>query len=290
MKLWIFNPENDMALADGTPGYTPPANIRRFRMDQWRFPLLWAAPDDYVWDGVSSLHDMTSDVEVCPWGWSPAIVHELVKGGLPRQFMPSDEYLARLRQVSSRVTTSVVQQELGLHVRVCKDVREVEECLLQWGDCFVKTPWSSSGKGVMRVTRLGVRDDGLRIKKMLRQQGAVVVEKTIVGDQDFAMEFCLDGKGGAEYLGLSVFSTDDRGKYLGNIKRSQQELEQLILRYVSSKQLLDVRSFFLQRLPQIFPEYRGYVGVDMLAGTDTFCPCIEINWRMTMGVVAVLRN
>ena len=55
MKLHIFNPENDMALASGSPGYTPPANIRAYRRQHWQLPRQWAAPEDMVWDGESSL-------------------------------------------------------------------------------------------------------------------------------------------------------------------------------------------------------------------------------------------
>ena len=49
MKIHIFNPENDMALANGTPGYTPPANIRTYRQANWRLPEKWASPEDIIW-------------------------------------------------------------------------------------------------------------------------------------------------------------------------------------------------------------------------------------------------
>ncbi|MEE1289057.1 MAG: hypothetical protein UHK44_10745, partial [Bacteroidaceae bacterium] len=72
MKLHIFNPENDMALASGSPGYTPPANIRAYRRRHWELPRQWAAPEDVVWDGESSLaHLFANDAdapEICPWG------------------------------------------------------------------------------------------------------------------------------------------------------------------------------------------------------------------------------
>ena len=38
MNLYIFNPENDMALADGKPGYTPPAQIQQMRRELWWLP------------------------------------------------------------------------------------------------------------------------------------------------------------------------------------------------------------------------------------------------------------
>ncbi len=55
MKVYIFNPENDMALADGNPGYTPPAIIRQMRDELYWLPNWWAAEDDIVWNGKDRL-------------------------------------------------------------------------------------------------------------------------------------------------------------------------------------------------------------------------------------------
>lgn len=46
MKVHIFNPENDMALADGTAGYTAPSNIRQMREELHWLPLWWAEDED----------------------------------------------------------------------------------------------------------------------------------------------------------------------------------------------------------------------------------------------------
>ena len=51
MKVHIFNPENDMALADGNPGYTPPAIIRQMRDELYWLPNWWAEEGDIVWTG-----------------------------------------------------------------------------------------------------------------------------------------------------------------------------------------------------------------------------------------------
>ena len=51
MTLHIFNPENDMALADGGSGYTAPATIRQMRDELHWLPLWWAKDDDLVWNG-----------------------------------------------------------------------------------------------------------------------------------------------------------------------------------------------------------------------------------------------
>ena len=155
MKLYIFNPENDMALANGSPGYTPPANIREYRRRNWRLPLQWASPCDIVWDGKENLAHLFNGVserpEICPWGWSPALVHELVNAGVPRDCMPDNVCLDRLRVLSSRESTVPVQLSLGLDAVVCRSVAEVECFIAKWGRVVMKSPWSSSGKGLMQT-------------------------------------------------------------------------------------------------------------------------------------------
>ena len=94
MKIHIFNPENDLALADGHPGYTAPASARQMRSDLSWFPKWWAQDEDEVWDGLSSLSLHPGD-EICPWGWSPALKHQLQQAGVEEAFLPSDEELAK---------------------------------------------------------------------------------------------------------------------------------------------------------------------------------------------------
>ena len=36
--------------------------------------------------------------------------------------------------------------------------------------------------------------------------------------------------------------------------------------------------------------YKGPVGIDMMLCQEGICPCVEINWRMTMGRVATMLN
>ncbi|MBQ9285857.1 MAG: hypothetical protein IJ209_06225 [Bacteroidaceae bacterium] len=48
MRLLIFNPENDLALASNDPHYTPPASALQMASDLERLPLRWAEADDIV--------------------------------------------------------------------------------------------------------------------------------------------------------------------------------------------------------------------------------------------------
>ena len=292
MKLHIFNPENDMALANGSPGYTPPANIRAYRRQHWELPRKWAAPEDVVWDGEAGLgylfRDEASAPEICPWGWSPALVHELELAGVPRRMMPSREWLDKLRILSGRQSTVQVQRVLGLGATCCDSLDDVLSCLSQWEAVIMKSPWSSSGKGLMQTDNPNWQG---WVERVLRQQGCVIVERLLEKKQDFAMEFWMRG-GKAEYVGLNVFRTDAHGHFLENIKGSEQEKEALLSALLKAPESLgNIRGWYQERLPRLAPWYEGPVGVDMLVTSDgNLHPCIEINWRMTMGMVAVLEG
>ena len=282
-----------MALANGTPGYTPPTNIRIYRKQHWDFPKIWAEEGDVVWDGESSLATYFSEgieaPEIVPWGWSPALVHELELAGVPRRYMPDNEMLAKLRLLSSRVSTVPVQQSLGIDVRVCYNIKEVEQCLDLWHQVMMKSPWSSSGKGLMQTDNANWRG---WVQRILRLQGAVVVERLIMDKkQDFAMEFWIDEEG-VRYQGINVFHTDAHGHFVSNANDVPLDAEEYISSMLHSPRVLtETRDFFLQHLKRMAPWYRGSVGVDMLdTAPSELHPCIEINWRMTMGMVSFLTS
>lgn len=288
MKIHIFNPENDMALANGTPGYTPPANIRTYRQANWRLPEKWASPEDIIWDGETHFDNLGipagQDFEIFPWGWSPAIVHQLRLAGFPPEKMPSRQWLQKLRTLSSRQTTVSIQRQLGLEAYVCHTTNEITDITHHkpQRNYILKSPWSSSGKGLMTTENANWTG---WVRNILKQQGAVIVERKLDRAQDFAMEFMIDRKHNIKYLGLSMFATDEYGHYLRNIQNPQipASLKEQVL-----KPTLD---WYLTNLPRIAPWYHGPVGVDMLiTATGKICPCIEINWRMTMGMVTLLQQ
>ena len=55
MKLHIFNPEHDLALAVNQPNYTAPHAGRQLRNDLAFIPALWADEGDFVM--VDSIDD-----------------------------------------------------------------------------------------------------------------------------------------------------------------------------------------------------------------------------------------
>ena len=86
-KLYLFNPENDMALASGSPYYMPPASAKKMANDLAVLPAWYADAGseilvgdsrqvDWLRDGcclslpVNGVLSVTDEYEeIIPWGW-----------------------------------------------------------------------------------------------------------------------------------------------------------------------------------------------------------------------------
>ena len=297
--LYIFNPENDMALADGKPGYTPPAQIQQMRRELWWLPQWWAEEDDIVWNGEDRL-SLQDDTRILPWGWSAALCHQLKQAGVQESLLPSAKKLEQIRQLSHRQTAVALLKELQERLpldghfagesTLCHNIEEVEDATKRYGDAIMKSPWSSSGRGVKTPSNSPVKGENVEIlrwaKRILKQQGSIVVEKFLHKISDFALEFWLDGKGGVEYRGLSLFYTNERGAYLGNWVAPEGQKLAWLAQYIPPQYLMEIRKWWEERLSRF--DYEGPVGIDMMLAREGICPCIEVNWRMTMGLVACM--
>ena len=292
MTLYVFNPENDMALADGHPGYTPPVQIQQMRRELWWLPQWWAEDEDIVWNGEERLN-LSDDTRILPWGWSPALCHQLKQAGVQESLLPSRKELELLRQLSHRQTAVSLLQELRGELpldghlagksALCRDIKEAEETANAYGEALLKSPWSSSGRGLMKTDNPQWKAWATRI---LKAQGSIVVEQFLHKVTDFALEFWLDGKGGVEYKGLSLFYTNERGAYLGNWVAPEGQKLAWLAQYIPLQYLQEIRRWWEERLKGF--DYEGPVGIDMMLAQEGICPCIEVNWRWTMGLVSCL--
>ena len=293
-----------MALADGKPGYTPPAQIQQMRCELWWLPQWWAEEEDIVWNGEDRLN-LSDNTRILPWGWSPALCHQLKQAGVRESLLPSVEKLEHIRQLSHRQTAVALLQELREQLpmdghfagesTLCHTMEETEEAVNMYGEAILKQPWSSSGRGIKQVkSKLKIQNSNLSsltannrwISHILKTQGSVVVERFLHKITDFALEFWLDGKGGVEYRGLSLFYTNERGAYLGNWVAPEGQKLAWLARYIPLRYLQEIRKWWEERLSHF--DYSGPVGIDMMLAQEGICPCIEVNWRMTMGLVSCL--
>lgn len=290
----LFNPSNDMALAANVRQYFPSRHIQQMEADLASLSRFWDSG---------------------PWGWSLATRQRYLRMGIDPADLPSDEWLDQHRRLSSREFGVEYYQQLsaamatewgGQIVPCCARVERSLEGLGQLGALgpleslkplkslkplgalILKAPWSSSGRGNIVVRGVVENFDQLlqqRIQRIIRQQGCIVVEPFYEGKVvDFAMEFDVSDTG-ARFLGYSVFDADEMGHYGGNYVESQELLRQRIgLPDALLQALVDYHSSALSRLP-----YCGPVGIDMmLLRNGRVHPCVEINFRMTMGLLALM--
>lgn len=317
--LYLFAPENDMALAFGGKYYTPTPVAQAIARDLSLLPLWYAGePHAQVWAIQQVEHTMQETLnalgitahttnkpsrniaECHPWGWSAYIVDKITRTGISRDILPNDSTIDQLRELSGRATSCDILQQLRnllphyqhppLPVALRTD-SDVEEYVTSQPASILKAPWSSSGRGVWRVNGIYDKMTARSASGIIRKQGYIMGETWQEKICDLAMEFYNDGIT-SRFAGYSYFLTDERGAYQSNILASNDEIEQMLSQYISPVTLHEVRDALSSITTSLItPHYKGYMGIDMIIYRDNqgqilLHPCIELNLRMSMGMVA----
>jgi len=311
-RLKVFNPEHDLALANGDKHYIAPRNIRDMARD------------------LSSLMDYVVGPEM-PWGWNAEVVERLCKSGVSRDSLPTDEMLKALRARSERITAHHLLQTMhhmcpcglcGVSY-VCRSVDEVNAYAAMHGHVLMKAPLSGSGKGLRHSHGpLDEKQIGW-CRALIKRHGYLTVEPYYDKVQDFAMEFCVQ-KNECRFVGYSLFATDCHGHYDRNILMSDCRIEAYLAGFISQKLLHDICALVVAHYKDIVPDgwdtdrFPLFFGIDMMIvnigqqakdnnqqplmaggegvavsdnrpdGNSEFKlhPCVEINLRLNMGIVA----
>ena len=313
--VYLFNPEHDLALAHGAHNYTAPPFARQLRFDlrllpAWLMPAgaYIAIPDnapideDLLWlkkhhlevipVPISQIADL-SPCRIHPWGWDAALRYQLRQVGISSDSLPSDEQLEWIRRLSHRRMTIAVHQALrdgfSPHPVELSDCEAVLEFAKANPGCYLKMPWSGSGKGIYRVIdSQGDRHVPRWIDGALRRQGSLLCEVGLNRIQDFAIE-CECSCGKTRLTGYSVFDSDFHSQFGTGRVAPMNELHQFLLGQYPH--LDEVVENVLSALDNIVAaHYDGPVGIDMMLykqenGVVALNPCVEINLRMTMGMV-----
>lgn len=319
-RLYLFNAENDLAQADFTEHYMAPTLIRQMSVDLAVLPMWYAFPGSGVlavsaynlefMQQMKSLFGMNvnlvtwSELEgdtcwnVLPWGWNPALKKRLIKAGISVDVLPTEQNLKIMRSLASRGLALKVLEACRHLPKACGTgciLSSVAECRAYWmhnkGCCVFKAPWSGSGKGLLWCyTDFSDAVAGW-CGHILSAQGALVGMPIYNKVFDFAMEFHSNGKGMVDFMGYSWFDTNSKGAYRGNWLASDERIRQRLSGYVDELQLLTIEKQVQEVLVELYGMYQGYLGVDMMIcqlsdGQYTICPCVEVNVRMNMGLVA----
>ena len=323
--LYIFNPETDYALAVGEGPYTPPAHVVEIKRKMALLPTVYAAheglilvPDDFFieteqnhefleflelkslrvikeTDVINFIEDITA---VKPWGWNYNLRRLLLSANLPENLVPTILELDNLKRLAHRRTCIPFRESLASLLDIENlnpgeelfSIEDVKSFLQRYPYSYFKAPWSSSGRGVVSTTHISLNGLLEWAQGSINRQGSVIAEPGWNRTLDFATEWnCENGE--ATFLGLSVFKTSSRGKYKGNIRAGQKELNRMISEATENwrPEIIEAQKDVLRNM--IAREYAGPVGIDMLIDSDRKINlCVEINLRLTMGHIEIYRE
>ena len=321
--LYIFNPEHDLALASGEVNYMAPASARRMASELALLPMWYAeegsvvlAPSAYNLNYLKQMQELLDipvdlmtepelaiepNLDIRPWGWDLALRKRLSVLGVDEALFPSMEQLNGLREYSHRSKAVSLLPELRLNEYFCgesyylKTPEEWKRFVEERKECLLKAPLSGSGKGLNWCKGIFTPFISGWCTRVTASQGGVIAEPIYDKVEDFAMEFYSDGAGEVTFVGYSFFHTGKSGMYEGNRLLSNEAIWKQLSQYVPSKVLTDLENCLKYRLSALVGTvYKGYLGVDMMIcrfpenekPAFRIHPCVEINLRMNMGVIA----
>ena len=335
-KVYIFNPQNDLALATGGVNYVAPPFAMQMAHDLAVLPAFLAEPGsllitdsdlDAEWlECLNSTFGLDvhaikraelrhlTDYRIMPWGWSLDLRRRFIKWGAASKSLPSKEAVYHLRGLSHRRVSILVHLRLRelLGKQLCPVPvelalpEEVLDFVKQHRKCFIKTPWSSSGRGIYRTINGVAPELEQWCRGALKRQGSLLCEQALDKTMDLGVEFYCEG-GKATVRGYSVFETDSHSQYDCGIVAEEKELKRRITAlYPDFDKVVDALTQVVDEM--IAPHYEGWFGVDMLLfyaqctmhnaqfrnsesqnlqsqPSIGINPCVELNLRPTMGAI-----
>lgn len=301
----LFFPSHDIALSLGVRHFNPPAAALSLQED-----LSWLAD---IWNFPSVNERLAAGKPILPWGWDWDTREHLARHyKIPRAQLPTDSDLETIRQLSNRRSSVSLlkgleyQGEMPQYLDSESSIRNYIEEHDAMGRPFVlKTPWSSSGRGLIRSEMTPRGTLLARALATLRKMGGIMGEPWLNNkEQDFAMLFYASSNE-VRFVGYSLFDNDANGTYRQGYLLSNETIRQRL----NCTELEDTQNkltiLLTELLSPLFghPWHLGYLGIDMMTlrapadtsqippypyQTHTLMPCVELNLRCTMGVVARL--
>lgn len=270
-----------------------------------------------IWNYPSVNERLLSGQQILPWGWDWDTREHLARHyRISRSQLPTDDDLELIRQFSNRRTSITLLQGLEYQGEMpcyldneaaIRDYIAEHDAL---GHPFVlKTPWSSSGRGLIRSEVTSRSTLLARALATLRKMGGIMGEPWLDNKkQDFAMLFYASNSN-VQFVGYSLFDNDTNGTYRQGYLLSNETICQRLNCAELDVTRDKLTSLLSELLSPFFghPWHLGYIGIDMMtlhvpaaaasipsthpqdsSDLPLLMPCVELNLRCTMGVVARL--
>lgn len=319
-RCFLFNPENDIALGMNLERFTPPRQAALLHQACAAVPFWLGEEGDCFLTDPRSLEaterwlgqlgipgpspvasiDGKSPLVPTPWGWSRNAALQFREYGMAESCLspfttnPDVHRTLSHRRTGLRLLELLVADGFPLMFPLpleADSITAVTDAVKSFGTAYVKSPWSSSGRGVFPVDMSRLPASQQRIEGIIRSQGSVMVEKSLCKILDFAMLFSMaDDK--AMFEGFSLFVNSTATNYGGNLVASDDDIVSQIGKYAEAEAIYSIRERIEGLLPALLDRnYIGPLGIDMMLfrGTDGEVyvnPCVELNLRYTMGFVA----
>lgn len=319
-RIYLFNPDNDLALAHAVGYYTAPRFAQKMQADLCTLPM-WYAPkgsmvlvnDDRTRQWIETYstkfqlgikgitpEDLPKihDAEFHPWGWSATLRQRLINMGVKPDNLPSEAQTRKIRNLAHRRNSIAIFQYFQAHTALhlpptpseVNNFDEVSHFAITHPGSYIKMPWSGSGKGIYHAVDPASAEFERWCRGAIKRQGSVMCEIGLKRTLDFALEYeCSDGF--AKLIGYSVFESDSHSQYSSGVVASIEALyAKITAAYPHFHQVIPV---ITQAIGHIYAKhYEGYIGVDMLLydndGETLLDPCVEVNLRATMGLVTCM--
>ena len=242
-----------------------------------------------------------------PWGWSPAAHFYLkeLKGRTSSAFRSSrvfnwqSGHRALYERKTSAALTGQFLAEFGPGNYCSSDAvasvlcseSEILAYLEKHRDTVLKSPVSSSGRGVQMIRdgKWG-RSDSQWCNAVLQQMGYLMAEPLHRKKLDVSFQYEISASGKVQYCGHVFFYTNSNGMYQGHfINRDTMELIGTDFTVLLDETGLRLASVLEKSVYANL--YEGFIGVDAMiveeSGQLKIHPCLEINCRLTMGMLAL---
>ncbi len=316
-RILVYNPghEEALKLAPGA-AYTPPRIVRQMMADLSLLRCYEADAEDLIFVPTLSGDDFrlynragepTAPTEVVYdldlWAAEPhtaTLMGRILSSGSVRVRLP--RYPSSLSQMAHRRTAveclkslDAAPELIPLWVNtpeaLSAAIRHFTLTVPGLSAVVLKRPYTCSGRGVqMLFLPLGEQlERALCSRKSLEQGFSIEPYWSVL--ENWATEWYCTAHGEVSYCALSLFSTSDRG-YTGNLMMPQGELEQRMMQILGGESAwCEFVVRMQQTLSRLLCGYEGYLGVDMFtyrhpSGEMKLHPCVEINVRSTMGLMA----